>query len=124
MEYRVYKSLDRKASTFGLRGSYLKFGLIGVAVAFVIGGLFWINTSGLVGFIVFVALVLLAYAAIMGFQARFSERERNRWFAGFFLPDSTAVPPRRLSSYVRHGDTVKTEAAAQTDMTAFIGSDY
>lgn len=94
MIYPVFKSLDNPSSFVGLKGSYIRYAATGIGVAlfiaFVIGG----ATNGLIGVIVFVALGALDYMGVMAFQAKFSERERQKWFSSRKLPDVLNIEPR------------------------------
>lgn len=101
MRYTVYKSLDKPSSLFGLRGTYLRYAIIGIIVAamisFIVGGI----TNGLVGMILFIILIAVVYIIVLRIQAKFSERERTKWFCAHVLPDYIIVPPKRLSAYAR-----------------------
>ena len=96
----IYKSLDKSSSLFGIKGSYLYYAIVGagadVLLSLVVGSL----TNGLVGMIVFILLLVAVYVAVLRVQAKFSERERARWFCSHRLPDYIKVPPKRLSSCV------------------------
>ena len=94
MQYPVFKSLDNPSSMLGLKGSYLKFAAIGVGVALIIGFGVGSATNGLIGIIVFIAVSAVAYFAVMAFQARFTERERKKWFSSRKLPDIITLEPR------------------------------
>lgn len=100
MRYKVYKSLDKPSSLFGLRGSYLRYAIIGIVVAamvcFIVAGV----TNGLVGILLFIVLVAVVYFLVLRIQSKFSERERTKWFCAHELPDYIIVPPKRLSNYV------------------------
>lgn len=90
----VFKSLDNPSSFVGLKGSYLRFAAIGLGVALAIAGAIGSATSGLVGIIAFVALGALDYMGVMAFQAKFSERERKKWFSSRHLPDVLVFEPK------------------------------
>lgn len=99
MFYQVFKSLDNPSSFMGLKGSYLRYAAVGIAIALVISFAIGSVTNGLLGIIIFVALGALDYMGVMAFQARFSERERKKWFASRKLPDVLVLDPiqfRRL----------------------------
>ena len=100
MRYTVYKSLDKPSSLFGLRGSYLRYAIIGIVIAAMVAFIIGSATNGLVGMLLFIILVAVVYFLVLRIQARFSERERTKWFCAHVLPDYIIVPPKRLSSYV------------------------
>lgn len=101
MEIRIYKSLDNPPSMLGLKGSYLRFAAIGLAIALVIGMLVGSVTNGLIGILVFVALTAAAYIGVMAFQARFTERERKKWFSSRKIPDLIHVKPVPIHKLAR-----------------------
>lgn len=101
MRYTVYKSLDKPSSLFGLKGSYFFYAaggaLVGAVLALTIGAI----TNGLIGMLLFIVLLVIDYAVIMGIQTKYSERERTKWFCSHKLPSFITVPPRRLSSHMK-----------------------
>lgn len=99
MKYIVYKSLDKSSSLLGLKGSYLYYTIGGLVVAAMIGVIVSRPTNGLVGMIVFIVLMVLVYLAVLRIQAKFSERERTKWFCSHRLPSFIFLPPKRMSSY-------------------------
>lgn len=99
MKYRFYKSLDKKSSFFGIRGSYLSYAVMGLLGALVLAAIVGVNTNGLVGTVSFALLAVLLYAAIMIVQGRYSERERDRFLDGKSIPSHITVPPYRLSRH-------------------------
>ena len=101
MEYRVYKSLDKTNSLFGIKGSYQGYAIGGIVVAALLGVVVGVVTNGLVGTIAALAAIVAMYAAILSIQSRFSERERTRWFCSHRLPDYIVVPPRPIRKYCR-----------------------
>lgn len=101
MRYTVYKSLDKPSSLFGLKGSYFFYAaggaVAGAMLALIVGAI----TNGLIGMLLFIALLAVDYAVIMGIQTKYSERERTKWFCSHKLPDFISVPPKRLSSHMK-----------------------
>lgn len=101
MKCRVYKSLDKSSTLFGIRDVNIKFvagggllsgvlgfGIIGPAVG-----------STIIGSIVTLSLAALSYLGVMAVQARFSDKELQMWRCARRTPDCIAVPPRRLEKY-------------------------
>lgn len=99
MQYRVYKSLDKTNSLFGIKGSYQKYAIAGIPVGGLVGVLVGSFLGSLVGTIVALAVIVGVYVAILSIQSRFSERERVRWFCSHRLPDYIVVPPHILRKY-------------------------
>ncbi len=102
MEIRVYKSLDKKHSTFGIVGSYMKWMLAALGVAIVAGLLTGALLGGIVGMLVFIVLGALGYIGVVYVQGKFSERERDKWLASMSLPDVIRFPPVRLDDVGRY----------------------
>ena len=99
MKYRIYKSLDKSASLFGIAGSYKKITIVLLAADFLVSLIVGKATLGLVGVGVFAALLVVIYIGMLAFQSKYTERERDKWLASFRIPDFTSVPPRILSDY-------------------------
>lgn len=98
MIVKVYKSLDKSHSSFGLVGSYMGWMVIAVVVSIVVGVIFAVLLSGLVGILLFVVLAALSYIGIVHMQGKFTEREREKWFVSMSLPDVIRVRPVRLDT--------------------------
>lgn len=99
MYYKVFKALDKPSSLFGLRGSYLYYCVGGIAVAAVIALLIGMVVK-IIGWIIFFALAAAAYFLTLQLQAKFSEKERTKWFCSHRLPSCIRIAPKRLSSYI------------------------
>lgn len=102
MRCTVYKSLDKPSSLFGLKGGYLNFAIVGGCVAAAIGFIVGALTIGIFGFVAFVVALAIDYIAVMAFQAKFSEREKDRWLCSRSIPQYIIVAPKRFSRYLRH----------------------
>lgn len=101
MLYPVFKSLDNPSSMFGLKGSYVRYAAVGAGIALALALVIGSATNGLVGIIAFVAIVMLVYMGVMAFQARYTERERKKWFASRKLPDVLVFEPMTFTSLAR-----------------------
>ena len=100
MRVKVYKCLDEPSSTFGLKGSYWRYMLYCVGGSVLAGIAVSRVTGGLVGLIVALALVMVAYFVLMAVQASLSERERKKWWSSLALPDFIAVDPEPMRDAV------------------------
>lgn len=96
MRYAVYKSLDKTNSLFGIKGTYQKYAIYGLAGSVLVGLIVGSTINSLIGTILGIALVGVTYAVILSVQSKFSERERVRYFCSKRLPDYITVPPRRM----------------------------
>lgn len=103
MRCTVYKALDRPSSFLGLKGSYLTYTAILGGVGIVVGIFVGTLTIGLVGLVVALLLFAAAYACVMAFQARYSEKQKDHLIASYRLPDFIVMPPHRLSKFVTGG---------------------
>ena len=101
MLYKVYRSLDKTNSLFGIKGTYQRYAIFGIAggviLALVVGSM----TNGLFGTLTAIGVGAGVYVAILSIQSKFSERERTKWFCSHKLPDCIYVPPRPLRRYCR-----------------------
>lgn len=97
MRRKVYKSLDKPSSLFGIKGSYLSWVLAGAGVALVFALMVNTITNGLVAILVFLALIVGVYLWVISFQSKYSERTRDKLFTARDLPDIILLQPRSLS---------------------------
>ena len=95
---QMYRALDKPSSLLGIQGSYVKYAAVGFTVAALIGLIVGRTTIGLVGFAVFAGIGAVVYLAIIRYQSKYSERERDKKMASKNFPDYIVMPTRRLSS--------------------------
>ena len=100
MYYKVFKALDKPSSLFGLRGSYLYYCVGGIVVAAVVALIIASLGVKVISWLIFFVLAAGAYFLTLQLQAKYSEKERTKWFCSHKLPSCVRVAPRRLSSYV------------------------
>jgi len=100
MYYKVFKALDKPSSLFGLRGSYLYYCVGGIVVAAVVALVIASLGIKIVSWLIFFALSAGAYFLTLQLQAKYSEKERTKWFCSHRLPSCIRVAPRRMSTYV------------------------
>ena len=75
MKRRVYRSLDRPATVFGIRGRFLWVMALGGALALIIGMVVGAVTSMIVGFGAGLLVVTGAYFVTVSLQTRIDERD-------------------------------------------------
>ena len=75
MRRRVYRSLDRPATVFGIRGRFLWVMALGGALALIIGMVVGSVTSMIVGFGAGLLAVTGAYFVTVSLQSRIDERD-------------------------------------------------
>jgi len=115
MRYAVYKSLDKKNSLFGIRGSYQKYALYGIGASVFIGLLIGTSVNSLLGTVLAILLGVATYAGVLAIQSRFSEKERTKWFCSKKLPGYVFVPPKRFSKYVKFKISERYEVRKKED---------
>jgi hypothetical protein len=115
MQYGVYKSLDKKNSLFGIRGSYQKYTLYGLGVSVMTGLIVGTSVNSLLGTILAIILGVATYAGVLAVQAKYSEKERTKWFCSKKLPGYIFVPPKRFSKYVRYYITERYEVRGRAE---------
>lgn len=105
MRRKIYKSLDKPSSLFGIKGSYLSWVIIGAGVSLVISLMVNAMTNGLVAILFFLALMVGVYLWVVSFQSKYSERTREKLFSSRDLPDVILLQPRPLRK--QRGITLK-----------------
>ena len=101
MKYRVWRSLDRPSSFFGIRGkfAYVFAGIaaIGGMLAFVIGG----ATNSLIGMIAFACACVGDYMLIISLQGKMTDRSLARFLASRRTPHFLHMQPRSIRSLLK-----------------------
>lgn len=103
MKTKIYKALDKPSSLFGLKGSYIRFAIIGLVAALILGLLVGRALNGLLGVGVFAGAAMGVYLGVLMFQSKYPERERKRWMCSKKIPDFVSVPPKSFRSYLVPG---------------------
>lgn len=101
MKKKVYKALDRPSSLFGLKGTYIRFAIIGIVAALLLGALAGRLVNGLVGVVVFALAAMGAYLGVMMFQSRYPERDRKRRLCSGSIPDFISMKPMSFRQYLK-----------------------
>lgn len=96
MTRKVYRSLDRSASVFGIHGRYLVVMAVGAGLALVVG----VAVGSVLGMIPGAGVTLLAglaaYIATVTVQSKIDERDLVKVIARGSLPGVWKVPPRHV----------------------------
>lgn len=105
MKVKMYKSLDKTSSLFGIRGSYLYIMMAGIVVAVVLGfGIVGGMFGSIIGTLATLAFGAVAYFIVMMLQARFSERSLQKKISSFSFPDYIILKPGNLAKDARRMD--------------------
>ena len=101
MRYRVWRSLDRPSSFFGIRGKFSYVFLViaagGGMLAFVIGG----AANSLVGMIAFACALAGDYMLVISLQGKMSDRALSRYLASRRTPRFIHMKPRSIHSLLK-----------------------
>ena len=96
MKRRVYRSLDRPATVFGIRGRFLWVMALGGALALIIGMVVGSVTSMIVGFGAGLLAVTGAYFVTVGLQSRIDERIIWKMLVRQGFPTLYRVRPKHI----------------------------
>lgn len=98
MKYRIWRSLDRPSSFFGIRGKFAYvFALLagtGAMLSFVVGEV----TNSLVGMIAFACCCAGAYMAVIAIQGKMTDRSLSRFLSSRRIPDIIHMRPVGIRS--------------------------
>ena len=96
MRRRVYRSLDRPATVFGIRGRFLWVMALGSALALIIGMAVGVVTSMIVGSGAGLLAVTGAYFVTVSLQSRIDERDLLKMVARRGFPALYRVRPKHI----------------------------
>lgn len=104
MKHKVWRSLDRPSSFFGIRGRFMRvllgLGGAGAVAALAAGSVF----GGLAGMLVLALSLAGAYMAVTSLQGKMSDRGLSRRLASRRIPPSVRIQPRPFLSYLKSFD--------------------
>ena len=104
MKLKVYRSLDRPAAFFGIKGRYQSLALYAFATDLAVSFLLARATNGLLGVMAFILLGGLIYVGTLYLQDRNSERALTRLLASRHLPGFIKTRPMRISSLLKQSE--------------------
>jgi hypothetical protein len=104
MRCKVYRSLDRPSSFFGIRGRFMVWLLLmagaGLLLAFPVG----VALSGIAGFAVFFICVAAAYLWVVSIQEKSSDREFSMRILSRRYPRYYRLRPQPFTALWRAGN--------------------
>lgn len=103
MRVKIYKALDKPSSLFGLKGSYIRFAIIGIVAALALAMFIGRTVNGLVGVGIFGGATMMVYLVILRIQYKYPERDRKRLLSAGRIPNYVSIPPRSFRSYLVSG---------------------
>ncbi len=101
MRRRVYRSLDRPASVFGIRGRFLWVAALLGAMALIVGLVTGAATSMIVGFGAGLAGAGAAYLATLSLQSRIDEKDLVKTIVKRSFPTLYRVRPKHVRNLWR-----------------------
>lgn len=99
MKRRVYRSLDRPATVFGIRGRFLWVMALGGALALIIGMVVGSVTSMIVGFGAGLLAVTGAYFVTVSLQSRIDERDIWKMVVRQGFPALYRMKPKHIRNF-------------------------
>lgn len=101
MKRRVYRSLDRPATFFGIKGRFIivmiAVSVIGIFLGIIIGGI----TSMLIGFAIVLIGAIAAYFLTTSLQSRINEKDIWKCVVKRAFPDCYRVRPKHIRNIWR-----------------------
>ena len=99
--YRIWRSLDRPASFFGVKGRFKHVFLVMAAAGGLLSAVAWILTNALVGMVCLASICIGDYMAVIAMQGRLSDRALSRLMCSRSVPAFVHVRPLSIRSTVR-----------------------
>lgn len=96
MRRKVYRSLDRTATFFGIRGRFLVVVAMGGGLALVLGLVVTAVTSVLAGVAAGLAGAVAAYLSTQALQSRINEKDFLKMLVSMGLPRVYRFPARHI----------------------------
>ena len=101
MKRRVYRSLDRPATVFGIRGRFLWVAVLGGALAFIVGLVVGAVSSMIVGFGAGLLAALAAYFLTLSLQSKVDEKDLFKMIVKRSYPALYRVRPKHVRNIWR-----------------------
>lgn len=102
MKYRIWRSLDRPASFFGVRGRFAYVFLAVAAGGGLLAGMVGTLTNSLVGMVAFGGVCIADYMFVTAVQGKLSDRALSRYLASRRMPRFIHVKPRTVKSMINN----------------------
>ncbi len=101
MKRRVYRSLDRPATVFGIRGRFLWVAVLGGALALIVGLVVGAVSSMIVGFGAGLLAALAAYFLTLSLQSKVDEKDLFKMIVKRSYPSLYRVRPKHVRNIWR-----------------------
>lgn len=101
MKRRVYRSLDRPATVFGIRGRFLWVAVLGGALALIVGLVVGAVSSMIVGFGAGLLAALAAYFLTLSLQSKVDEKDLFKMIVKRSYPALYHVRPKHVRNIWR-----------------------
>ena len=101
MKRRVYRSLDRPATVFGIRGRFLWVAVLGGTLALIVGLVVGAVSSMIVGFGAGLLAALAAYFLTLSLQSKVDEKDLFKMIVKRSYPSLYRVRPKHVRNIWR-----------------------
>ena len=101
MKRRIYRSLDRPATVFGIRGRFLWVAVLGGALALIVGLVVGAVSSMIVGFGAGLLAALAAYFLTLSLQSKVDEKDLFKMIVKRSYPSLYRVRPKHVRNIWR-----------------------
>ena len=101
MKRRVYRSLDRPATVFGIRGRFLWVAVLGGTLALIVGLVVGAVSSMIVGFGAGLLAALAAYFLTLSLQSKVDEKDLFKMIVKRSYPALYRVRPKHVRNIWR-----------------------
>ena len=101
MKRRVYRSLDRPATVFGIRGRFLWVAVLGGALALIVGLVVGAVSSMIVGFGAGLIAAIAAYFLTLSLQSKVDEKDLFKMIVKRSYPSLYRVRPKHVRNIWR-----------------------
>ena len=101
MKRRVYRSLDRPATVFGIRGRFMWVFAVGGALALIVGLVVGGATSMILGFGAGLLAAVVAYLLTLSFQSKIDEKDLFKMIVKRSYPSLYRVRPKHVRNIWR-----------------------
>ena len=114
MKRRVYRSLDRPATVFGIRGRFLWVMVLGGALALIVGMVVGGVTSMILGFGAGLLAAVVAYFVTVSLQSKIDEKDSWKILVKRGYPAVYRVPPKHIRN-IWKGFNLRTARPEEND---------
>lgn len=98
MKCKVYRSLDNPSSLLGMKGSYLVWFIVALALSLFLAAIAGALTSSIFGTMLFLILALVSYFLVLYVQSLYSVKDLQKMLCSFRLHQHIMTRPQNFST--------------------------